>query len=296
MTTKLNRRQEAPAESQNPSDESSALRLMRDPALPVSIRALNRLSDGVKQRICRTLFPPALLVQFQINPVTWKGPDGERHIRLQAPAGSHTIKISASRRADDPDPFAYVELADNNFNAIDVILLVLNDPDSPRFHTDTNVEGVRTLFGTVDRNREEEERAMVAGLAPAQIRLGLRASGLALQQMETFLTLLGHRDFYVEPLTYADAWLFERRGFDYVRGRRLMARIHAEFQPGGRLHQALDGSTPFRQPEQWRTVRGRAWAIHDGVLAAIDERWDGVRMVKKVGHDAGVRTFPDAQY
>jgi hypothetical protein len=296
MTTKLNRREQQQAEAAGPVDEGSALRLMRNPTLPISIRALNRLSDGVKQRICRTLIPPALLVQFQIDPITWKGPDGDRHIQLEAPPGSHVIKIAASHRAGDRDPFAYVELADNNFNTIDVILLVLNDPQSPRFHTDTNVEGVRTLFGTVDRNREEEERAMKAGLAPAQIRLGLRASGPALQQMETFLTLLGHKDFYVEPLTYADAWLFERRGFGYVRGRRLMEGIHAGFQPGGKLHQALDGSTPFRRSEQWKTVRGRAWAIHDGVLDVIDGRWDGVRMVKKVGHDAGVHTFPDGQY
>jgi hypothetical protein len=296
MTTKLNRRQQPKTEDQSPVDEGSALRLMGNPTLPVSIRALNQLSDGVKQRICRTLIPPALLVQFQINPITWKGPDGDGHIRLEAPPGSHVIKIAASQHVGDRDPFAYVELADNNFNTIDVVLLVLNDPQSPRFHTDYNVEGVRTLFGTVDRNRDEEERAMKAGLAPAQIRLGLRASGPALQQMETFLTLLGHRDFYVEPLTYADAWLFERRGFGYVRGRRLMECIHTEFQPGGKLHQALDGSTPFRGPEQWRTVRGRAWAIHDGVLAAIDERWDGVRMVKKVGQEAGAQTFPDAHY
>ena len=55
-------------------------------------------------------------------------------------------------------------------------------------------------------------------------------------------------------------------------------------------------STPFRQPEQWRTVRGRAWAIHDGILAAMDARWNDLRMVKQVGKHAGVNTFPDAVY
>ena len=51
---------------------------------------------------------------------------------------------------------------------------------------------------------------------------------------------------------FASAWVFERRGFAYVRGHKLMDDVHKEFQPSGRLHQALDGSTPFRQPGQWK--------------------------------------------
>jgi hypothetical protein len=294
MVTKLNRRQEQTDEL--PAEELSALRLMRDANLPISIRALNQLSQGVKRRIYRTLVPPSLLTQFQIHPITWKGPDGDRHVRLTAEPGSHVVKMAASHRADAPDPFAYVELADNNFNSIDVVLLVLNDPDSPRFQTDYTVEGGRTLFGTATRNLAEEEQAMTAGLAPAQVRSGLRSSGIALQQMETFLLLLGHTAFYVEPLTYADAWLFEKRGFGYVSGRRFMERIHREFQPGNRLHAALDDRSPFRQPDHGQTVRGRAWAIQDGILDEIDARWDNVRMVKRIGQQAGLETFPDASY
>ena len=90
--------------------------------------------------------------------------------------------------------------------------------------------------------------------------------------------------------------MFERRGFAYVRGHKLMNDIQLEFQPGGRLHAALDGSTPFRQPEQWRTVRGRAWAIHDGILEEIGLQWDHLRMIKQLGKHAGVETFPAATY
>jgi hypothetical protein len=75
-----------------------------------------------------------------------------------------------------------------------------------------------------------------------------------------------------------------------------MDDIHKDFQPGGCLYSALDGSTPFRQQDQWRTVRGRAWAIRDGILEAIGARWDGLRMVKQVGRFAGVETFPKAVY
>jgi hypothetical protein len=81
-----------------------------------------------------------------------------------------------------------------------------------------------------------------------------------------------------------------------MSGHQLMKTIDEEFRPGGQLHAALDGSTPFRQPEQWQTVRGRAWAIHDGILEVHGKRWDGLRMLKQLGRHAGVDTFPDAAY
>ena len=274
----------------------SALRLMREPELPVSLRAINHFSTGGKHRIYRTLLPPQLLAQFDINPITWRGPDGDRHIDVIAPEDKGLVKIEARHAADARDPFAYLELVDNNFNGINVVLLIINDPSAPRFDTDISPDGEPTLFGTVHRNLEAEEAAMDAGLAPAQVRRGLRVSTLATQHLEAFLMLLGHQAFYAEPLTYAAAILFEQRGFSYVSGRRLMERIDREFRPGGRLHAALDGSTPFRQPQQWRSVRGRAWAIHDGILSAIDEQWIDVRMSKRLGRHAGVETFPEAAY
>jgi hypothetical protein len=108
--------------------------------------------------------------------------------------------------------------------------------------------------------------------------------------------LLAHHAVTLEPLTYASAWIFERRGFAYARGHQLMDTIHREFQPGGELHKALDSSSPFRRPEQWKTVRGRAWAIHDGILGAIDRKWDNLKMIKQVGRQAGVNTCPDTRY
>jgi hypothetical protein len=137
---------------------------------------------------------------------------------------------------------------------------------------------------------------MAAGLAPAQVRQGLRATNVAMQQLEAFLLMMGHESFAAEPLTYATALLFESRGFAYLTGRLMMEEIDAEFRPGGRLHAALDGSTPFRQPGQEKSIRGRAWAIHDGILAAIDRSWNDVRVVKRLGHNAGINTFPDAVY
>ena len=142
----------------------------------------------------------------------------------------------------------------------------------------------------------DEEQAMQAGLAPGQVRAGLRGSRMVFAQIEAFLSMLGHRAYFLEPLTYASAWVFERRGFAYVRGHKLMDDIHREFQPGGKLHQCLGDLSPFRKREQAHTVRGRAWAIQDGILEALDARWDNIRMVKQIGRHAGVETFPQATY
>lgn len=274
----------------------SALRLMRDPDLPVPIHALNQFSRGAKKRLYRTLLPPDLLTAYDIDPITWRGTDGEGHVLIVAPPSKGVVKIVVKHRAHARDPVAYLELVDNSFNGINVVLLVLNDPDGPRFDIDVSAEGEPTLFGTVHRNQAAEVAAKEAGLAPGQVRSGLRASGTALRHLEAFMTMLGHQIYYGDPLTYAAAILFERRGFSYISGRRLMERIDREFRPGGELHRALDGSTPFRQPEQAETIRGRAWAIHDGILAAIGAQWDEIRMVKRLGREAGINTFPDAVY
>jgi len=57
--------------------------------------------------------------------------------------------------------------------------------------------------------------------------------------------------------------------------------------------QMLDGSTPFRRADAWKTIRGRSWAIHDGILG---EPWHGIRMYKQVGKHAGMDTFPGGEY
>lgn len=279
-----------------PPNVVSSLRLMREPSLPVSIHVLNQFSAGAKQRLYRTLLPPDLLASFEIDPITWKGPDGNQHVVIVAPPDKGLVKIIARHAMDARDPFAYLELVDTSFNSINVVLLVLNDPHAARFDVDVDEKGRPTLFGTVHRNRAAEEKAIAAGLAPGQVREGLRASGSALLHLEAFLSMLGHGVYYGEPLTYAAAILFEKRGFSYVSGRRAMETINREFQPGGRLHAALDGSTPFRRPEQWRTIRGRAWAIHDGILDAVGLQWDGIRMSKRLGRHAGIDTFPDGPY
>lgn len=276
--------------------ELSTSGLTSDPDSSIALRSLNRLHENIKQRVYRILVPHSLLSRFDVDPITWRGPDKSTCVKLEAQSGSGAVKLAAWSIFDPGDPFFTLELSDNTFNGVDLNWIILGDPTTERFDTDVTPDGQPTLFGTARRNFEAEERALTAGLAPGQIRTGLRGSTQVFHQIDTFLIALGHRSYTLEPLTYASAWLFERRGFAYMIGHQLMNTIHKEFQPGGQLCAALDGSTPFRQPDQWRTVRGRAWAIHDGILEVIGKRWDGLRMRKQLSRHAGVNTFPDAAY
>ena len=274
----------------------SISQLIGDANLPVTIKALNSLPENPKLRLYRTLIPIQVMADFDINPRTWQNPDKLTQVRLEAEKDSSKVKITAWYGEDPSNEFFYLELADNAYNGIDLNFLIVNNPTSPKFQTDFDEEGKETLFGSVRRNLAEEEKAMRAGLAPGQIREGLRCSQIVITHIETFLTMMAHHAFFLEPLTYVSAWIFEKRGFAYSKGHQLMDTIHKEFQPGGELHKALDGSTPFRQPDQWQTVRGRAWAIHDGILEVIDRKWDDLKMIKQVGRHAGANTFPDAKY
>ena len=286
-----------PSEKEKPvSTTTSISQLIGDSSLPITINVLNGLHENFKLRLYRTLIPIQVLADFDINPRTWKNPEKLNQVNLDAKEGSDKVRLSAWFGENQDNKFFYLEMADNSFNGIDLNFLELNNPLRERYGTDLDEQGRETHFGTVSRNFAEEKRAMDAGLAPGQIREGLRCSQVIFLHIESFLTLLAHHAIFLEPLSYVSAWIFERRGFAYVKGHKLMDTIHKEFQPGGKLHSELDNSTPFRHPDQWNTVRGRAWAIHDGILEAIDNKWDDLRMIKQVGRDAGVNTFPNAEY
>jgi hypothetical protein len=110
---------------------------------------------------------------------------------------------------------------------------------------------------------------------------------------EGFVARLGHQMFFMEPLAYHTALMFERHGCAYSLGRTKMEWIHREFAPGGVLYHRLDGSTPFRRPGGEYTIRGRSWAIHDGILG---ERFYNVQMYKRVGVNVSVCTFPGSTW
>jgi acetoin utilization protein AcuC len=94
-------------------------------------------------------------------------------------------------------------------------------------------------------------------------------------QASLFCKKLGFQRVKVEPLAYHNAIMHEFYGFRYMTGRCMMEEIDRAFAPGGELFNRLDGSTLFRQPGFERSIRGRSWAIHDGILG---KPWQCPRM------------------
>ncbi len=254
-----------------------------------SLRQINELPVPEKEAVYCRLLPAPVLRSFGIDSEAFCDPKGQRLVTFTCPAGSDFVQVDVRPWAGFPDPLIFLELSDNRLNQIEVLLLVVNDPHSERFDTDRDWQGERTMFGTLRRNIPEEVRAMEAGLAPGQVRRGLRLSRTLVPMFEEFVVGLGQDYYLMEPLAYHNAILFERLGFNYVQGLRKMQWIDEAFRPGGVLQGKLDDSTPFRHRDAWRTVRGRSWAIHDDIMG---EPWHGIKMYKRVSRDAGIETFP----
>ncbi len=251
---------------------------------PQSLRGINDLSSEVKRAIYQTLVPEKLVIGYEID---FRDPE---RVEIACPSDTRSVEIRIYHDPDDHDPMLYLHMADTLNFQIAILLLVINDPHSPRFNVDIAENGLPTRFGTLGRNIPEEIRSMNAGLSPGQVRQGLRLSRDTVPTFERFLTRTGHNLVIIEPLTYNNAIVYERYGFAYIQGKRRMEWIDEVLRPGGLLYNRLDGSTPFRLPEAWKSVRGRSWAIHDGVL---DEPFGDIRMYKQVGHEVGLSTFPD---
>ncbi len=252
---------------------------------PYTIGGINQLPEEQKRKIYCDLIPRELLERFSI-PRSFLDEQGRSLIRANWEPGQPSVEVSLFHRLDFPDPILYGHLCDTLTGQVHVLLYVLNDPDSPRFDVDRMPDGRPTRFGTLMRNLDAEQAALKAGLAPGQIRHGLRLLNPAVIAFENFVEELGHDVYFVEPLYYHNAVIFERYGFSYQQGRKLMERIHAGFSEGGDLMEKLDGS-PFRSPEAMNSIRLRSWAIHDGLLG---EPFTHVTMYKSIGKHAGIST------
>lgn len=255
-----------------------------------SIRQINALPEADKRALYDLLVPLNLLGR-------WCDGAEQCQVTVRCLADTSFVEIDIRHPADPRDPLLYFQIADTVSGQIDVLLLVINDPFAPRFDVDLHWQGECAKLESRPRNIPAEIEAMNAGLAPGQVRRGLRLSRELLPIMERFVAGLGKDRFFIEPLAYHAAILFERYGFAYLTGERKMREIDAGFRPGGPFYARLDSSIPFRRPELARTVRGRSWAIHDGILGVPWGSADlQIRMYKRVGRHAGVCTFADAVY
>jgi hypothetical protein len=256
---------------------------------PTTIGEINQLPAAQKRAIYRTMLPDALLVELGINPDTLTQ-ESQPLIYIACAESTRQVEISIWRAASDRDPLAYLHLADNDNNQIQVLLIQINNPDSPRYDTDLAADGSPTYFGTINRNLAAERAAMQAGLMPGQVRAGVSFLRRFFPSFDAFVTRMGQPMYFLEPLAYHNAILFERYGFDYVRGLAKMQAIHRDFAAGGPLQAQLRAGNPFRQPGAWQTIHGRSWAIHDGILGG---HFTDVAMFKHIGQDAGISTAPD---
>ncbi len=258
-----------------------------------SIQEINALPREVAEALYARLIPPELYERFAISPVTLRGPGGARLVRILAPEDKQWARVEMRSSPDDRDPALLVDVEMSPLSVPEMAFVQITDPERPRYAIDCDPDGRDTLFGTSSRNVEEELRAMRDGLAPGQVRPGLRLLARVLEAMDGFCRLIGWELYLIEPLFYHSAILYERRGCGYLLGRETMEEIHAGFSESGALRAALDGSSPFRQPGAELSVRGRSWALHDGVDGGA---WRGVKMYKAAGRHAGVDTFPGGHY
>lgn len=266
-------------------------RHLLDPdGLPLfSLAEINRLETSVKENIYRTLIPHRVFTEFGVDRYSLCNPQGQRAVRFICPDGLGLVRIEVRPRLEARDCLFFVEVADTPYRQIELSFCLINDLDSPRFDVDVDERGRDNCFATLRRNLQQEVRAMAAGLAPNQVRRGLKMFADFFAIFERFVDALGVDTILAEPLSYDNAVRYEGYGFDYLTGKKLMLWIDREFQPDGSLFRRLDGSTSFRQPGMEKTVRGRSWAIHDGILGVP---WDGVKIYKTIGRHAGINTFP----
>ncbi|MGA7828530.1 MAG: hypothetical protein WCA04_12755 [Geobacteraceae bacterium] len=255
-----------------------------------TLRDINSLHFREKENLYGTIIPERLFTMFAISRTTFKGSDGSRKVSFIAPEGLGLCRIEVRLAPTDRDPVFFLEIADTQFHQMELAFCIINDPYSPRFDVDVDEQGRNNCFTTLGRNIPEEIRAMKAGLFPNQTHRGLRMFPDFLPRFENFVDALGMEIIVAEPLTYDNAIRYEKYGFDYLTGKRLMLEINEGFCTGNIYQRRLDGSSPFRRAGFENTVQGRSWAIHDGIL---EKPWDDIRIYLRVGQKAGVDTFPE---
>ncbi len=256
---------------------------------PSTIGGINKLPEEQKRAIYARYIPNELRERFALPELTSR----TDLLQFRFAEGSSDVEMRLYHQVGFPDPVLYAHLADTMNGQIHVLLYILNDPESPRFDVDRMPDGSPTRFGTLKRNLEAEQAAMEYGLAPGQVRRGLRLLQPATTAFEEFLTSLGHDMCFVEPLYYHNAVIFERYGFAYQMGKRRMEAIHLGFQERGELRQRLDDSNLFRSSQAANSIRLRSWAIHDGILG---EAFTDVTMYKRVGKSANISTTPGCDW
>jgi hypothetical protein len=193
---------------------------------PSTIGGINKLPEEEKRAIYERYIPRELIDRYDLPSLT----ERQDLLQFRFAEGASDVEMRLYHQPDFPDPVLYAHLADTMNGQIHVLLYILNDPESPRFDVDRMPDGSPTRFGTLKRNLDAETAAMESGLAPGQVRRGLRLLRSATDAFEQFVISLGHDMFFIEPLYYHNAVISERHGYAYQIGKRRMESIHAGFR------------------------------------------------------------------
>ena len=221
-----------------------------------SIAKLNRLPKEERNSIYLRLVPGAIFEMFQIDRKTLTNPFGERVVTGVFPPDENFACIEVKYRLEDKDCIFSCQVSLEAFmQSLYLDFLIINNPFSERFNVDIDELGRDTLLGTRSRNIPEEVRAMEAGLAPGMVKHGLRLLKEFVKCLKAFMVPLKLKTITMGAFFYHNAISWERHGFTYFRGGKMMDKIHEEFQPGGLLYEKLDDSTPFRRKGMEKTVR-----------------------------------------
>ena len=258
-----------------------------------SLRGVNRLPVEIKESLYASLIPSDLLSTYQVDSISLSDQESHPAFHFDFPPDRGVVKIQFKRSNSDLDPIVFLQLSDTSYNQTEFEWIIINDPDSERFQIHISDSTQFLPPGSEFRNVPEEIRAMKAGLAPGQLRHGLHRFPEIMELVESFLSRLNIQLVYGFPYAYHNAIELERIGYFYGTGKELMLTIDQGFQSGGKLFNRLDGSTPFLQPGMEKTIRGRSWAIHDGIM---DKPWICPMMIKLIGRKEKDYTFTDAIY
>lgn len=269
----------------------SALLFEREPR---TLWAINQRPEEEREAIYKALIPEEIFSTFGIDPRTFTDQRGNRLVRFSCPPDHEVAVIEVFARPEDADPVYLLKLDATADGELEIGYVIINNPRTPRFDVDRDEAG-RPIRPQDEkrRNPRAEEAGLRAGLAPGQTHRGLRLLRTVTRLVEEFADSLGRDRYSLEAKFYHLALLYERYGFGYAVGQEAMEAIHRGFGPGRQLAARLDGSTPFRKPGAAGSVRGRSWAIQDGITG---EPWKAPRMVKFVRRHLGTCTAPGIPY
>lgn len=253
------------------------------------LAAINALDVVEKESIYASLLPPRLFSLLNVSPKTFCNTKGQQVLKIIAPEGMTLLRMELRLKPDDRRPVFFLDLTETHFHQMELAFCIIRNPFAISFNVDLDENGNCNYFASNGRNIPQEQLAMEAGLFPNQTSRGLSMFGEFFKLLELFTDALGMSMIVAEPLTYDNAIRFEKYGFEYLSGRRLMQEIDKEFKEGGELFKRLDGSTPFRQKGMERTVFGRSWALHDGIRNEpcknefLSQPWEEVKIYKTIG-------------